>query len=282
MNRSLDWVDPTCRDWVTALGLRTVNDAWSPALAGIMINDRGDRQVLRLAHSDFPSLAYLKRWRFPEDSKYHRFPGASVLRKRARAELRNLRKLARIGVVCPRPLAFGEVKSIWGPVASALLLADLAGYESAADFLETNPEEVPRVTAGMARIVATLHSHGLFYRSPGLKHFYVPLQGDKDQPFGLIDVPRLDRKPGPVMRLVREAFNLDTPGVTRDLSKVLMGVADHLERVPEAEECFWHAYFDALPQRFKKEGILEEVRSALEKRTESRRLRAIRKSERGE
>jgi hypothetical protein len=178
-------ITPGAEGIVKSLGLRCVQDGWREDLPGKIINDRGDRQVLRIPVSESGRVVYLKRWRFTGASFYHSLPGKRALRHRAATEFENLHQLKSIGIRVPEPLFLAEERGTWGPVATLLLLEGLVDYVPASEWIQEHPEGVEFLCEGIARLIATLHRNGYYYRSPGLKHFYVRKQEPDSTPPGI-------------------------------------------------------------------------------------------------
>lgn len=263
-------ITPGAERLVESLGLHCVRDGWRENLPGKIVHDRGDRQVLRITIPDTGQLVYLKRWRFSESSPYHSFPGKNALRQRAATEFDNLKKLRTIGIRVPEPLFLAEERGMWGTVATLLLLEGLTGYVSASEWIHEHPGEKEFLCREIARLMAVLHRHNYYYRSPGLKHFYVrnqeiPASTPEDQMkkvesagsvdsnihgheqslerLALIDVPRLDRGDCPFFRSIRHKLGADPPCPERDLSKVLLTLTQELGAGTEDLRTFWTTYF---------------------------------------
>ncbi len=269
---------PGAEGLVESLGLHCVQDGWREDLPGKIINDRGDRQVLRI-HPAGPGVelpgqldrvVYLKRWRFPESSIYRIFPGKNALRQRAATEFDNLLKLRTLGIRVPEPLILAEERGKWGAVATLLLLEGLSDYVPASEWIREHPGEKEFLCREIARLMAVLHRHNYYYRSPGLKHFYVrkqelPVSTPEDQVkkeespgivdsiihgheqslerLALIDVPRLDRGDCLFFRSIRRKLGADPPCPERDLSKVLLTLTQELGAGKEDLKTFWTTYF---------------------------------------
>jgi len=273
------WIEETAIDFVRAIGLQEVKDGWRADLPGTVVNDRGDRQVVRVACQGHPEVAYLKRWRFGPQSPYRFLPGAKALRNRGRSEFQNLGFLLDLGFVVPRPLAFAEERGMWGPVASILLLENLAGYESCLQWGREHPEGHVLVATGVAEIMARLHNRDIYHRSPSLKHFYLPTGPDAGQ-FALIDVPRLDRSGSGMLEKARSWLGGETPCAERDLSKVLLSLRDELSAGDDIAEAFWTAYLNARDSVAEPRVLRERTSGLVEKRHEARRKRQKRKRQR--
>jgi hypothetical protein len=267
------WIADNTRELASRIGLGSVADGWRDDLHGEIINDRGDRQVLRIDVPDLRRTVYLKRWRFPPSSAHLWLPGSDALRRRAKTEFENLRKLARLGFTVPEPLLFGEVFGLWGPVASLLLLEGLNDYTCSADWIKDHPEDRGRIASGIAVILATLHNKGLFYRSPGLKHFYVHNDPSVDA-LALIDVPRLDRKPVGLSGWFGRLFGADIPCQERDLSKVLLTLRQELEADEEVLDAFWKTYLGQIEPTLKDEGLVARAEAMAESRGAARDAKA--------
>jgi hypothetical protein len=97
---------------IDRLRIEQVEDAWKPGLPGELVNDRGDRQVIRIQIKEWDRTIYLKRWRFPPGSPARLLPGKSALRGRGGSEFKNLKELASLGIRVPTPLFFGEERPI--------------------------------------------------------------------------------------------------------------------------------------------------------------------------
>jgi len=267
------WIRDDATEIVERIGLRSVRDAWREGLSVDIVNDRGDRQVVRIDLGT-QGICYLKRWRFPPGSKYLLFPGGGDLRKRARSELQNLQLLLNLGITVPRPLAFGEEKGLWGPVASFLLLEELSGYTCCYDRMLEHPDKPEEVVGGIATLLATLHDRRIYYRSPGLKHFYLkPGSGE----FAMLDVARLDRgKPGLVSRL-SGITGREMPCAERDLSKVLLPLRAGFSSPRQVDSLFWEAYFTKRKEVGDKGDLLRRVEEQLVLREKARERRRNRK-----
>lgn len=262
------WIADEARATVESLHLLTVEDGWRADLPGAVVNDRGDRQVVRLDDPGGGGNLYLKRWRIPEGSVFRVLPGRRGLRRRAADEFRNLQSLGRMGVRVPRPLAFGETRGAWGAVASVLLLEGLDAYRCARSWAKDHPEHRGLIAEGIARIVGALHRNHAYYRSPGLKHFYVRADSP-ESPLALLDVPRLDPPANLLRGLLGPTFGFDPPGPVRDLSKVLLTLRQELRLKGPEEEGFWIAYW-------KESGLAQDekaIRAVVEKIAERRRER---------
>lgn len=237
-------IDPEGIGLIEDLGIRTLEDGWNPGLPGEIINDRGDRQVLELVAPGTGQVVYLKRWRFPASSLFRLLPGHRTLRYRAHSEWDNLRVLRECGIRVPAPYLLAERMSLPGPEASLLLIEGLTGYTHAAEWLDRHPADRGPLCQSIACLFRRLHDHHLFYRSPGLKHFYVAGEG-LAAPLALIDVPRLDR-PGRASRFFeRMLSSIDIPGPLRDLSKVLLTLRYEIRANEKETEEFWKGYFQA-------------------------------------
>ncbi len=229
-----------------SLGFETVADAWRVDLPGEVVNDRGDRQVLRIHPPNWGGRpVYLKRWRFPLESPYRWLPGKNDLRNRGRTEKENLERLLNGGIHAPLPLAMGEVRGIWGPTDTFLLLDELSGYRASSELLPLGLEDSLSLIRGVTETLAKLHQLGWFARSPGLKHFYVSEDLSR---FGLIDVPRLDRSPSFPIRWIKGLSGGEVPGRERDLSKVFVEWSSHYPNESEWIDSFWGGYAIHCPE----------------------------------
>ena len=272
----LTWIDPTAAGLAGEIGLREVHDAWDDNLPGEIVNDRGDRQVVRIVHPRTGDFYYLKRWRFSRKSLYRYLPGAFSLRKRAASELQNLLDLQSAGIAVPKALAFGETRGPWGTVESVLLLANLDGYVSCLEWGKDHPEDLGRIAEGVARVMGILHNEGIYHRSPGLKHFY--LQPDSEAArFALLDVPRLDRNPSRLWNRIKGCLRYEIPTVERDLSKVLLGLREDFSLEGEGEGIFWQAYFEARGLPGTEETLIARVEESTQARCRARKRRNQRK-----
>lgn len=268
------WIHPSAETLFRQLHISEVSDIWKDHYPFEIVNDRGDRQVLRIDLGD-KGVFYLKRWRFPHGSKYRFLPGAGDLRRRAGDEFQNLRTLAELGIRVPQPLAFGEESGLWGPVASFLLLEELSGFVCAFEYLRTHPDDWREGVFGIARLMATLHNNGLFYRSPGLKHFY--LKPGKEE-FAMLDVARLDRgKPGWVRKVLSNWAGLETACEERDLSKVLLPLRNAVHDRGSLDAFFWETYFAHRSTENLGEDFIERVEKLTLVREASREARSTRK-----
>lgn len=244
------WIAPGAEGLIKSLGLGCVQDGWREDLPGKVINDRGDRQVLRLGLSGAgmePRVVYLKRWRFDKASLYRHLPGKRALRYRATTEFENLQRLKTIGLCVPEPLYLAGENGPWGPVATLLLLEGLVEYEPASEWILEHRDGVEFLCKGIAHLLAVLHRHGFYYRSPGLKHFYVRKPDDaggdiQDENLALIDVPRLDKGGSWLPAGLCRWLGADPPCPERDLSKVLLTLTEELAASQEQIEAFWSAY----------------------------------------
>jgi hypothetical protein len=270
------WIDETAATVVREIGLEKVRDAWDANLPGEIVNDRGDRQVVRIVHPRTGGVYYLKRWRFSPKSLYRYLPGGFSPRKRAASELRNLRDLQSAGIAVPRPLAFGETQGLWGTVESFLLLANLDGYVSCLEWGKAHPEDLCRIAEGVARVMGILHNEGIYHRSPGLKHFYLKPDSDSG-PFALLDVPRLDRDPSRFWNRIKAWLTYEIPTVERDLSKVLLGLREDLSLERDGEGAFWRAYFAARGLHGTEDDLISRVVESSEARRMARKRRKQRK-----
>ncbi len=233
------WIHTRGTGVLRELGIERVEDAWRIDLPGSVINDRGDRQVLKLQPPGVGQPVYLKRWRFSESSPFRFLPGRFALRNRATSEKRNLETLLKGGIVAPQPLALGETPGPFGPIASFLLLENLTGYSACADRLPMPIDRACEMISGITATLARLHDMGLFARSPGLKHFYVT---EDLSSFGLIDVPRLDRSPSVISKWTKQTLGGDPPSRERDLSKVLVEWETHFPDREKWLAAFWSGY----------------------------------------
>lgn len=266
------WIADEARATVESLHLLTVEDGWREDLPGALVNDRGDRQVVRLEHPGGEGNLYLKRWRIPDRSLYRWLPGRRALRSRAADEFRNLQALERIGIRVPRPLVFGETRGLWGTVASVLLLEGLDAYRCAQGWSQEHPGQECLIAEGIARIVGALHRHRIYYRSPGLKHFYVRADSP-ESPLALLDVPRLDPPAHPLRDMLGPTFGFDPPGPVRDLSKVLLTLRRELRLNRIEEEGFWAAYWKESGLPHDREAVRAVVERIAERRRERRKTR---------
>jgi len=247
-------ISPGAEGLIESLGLRCVQDGWREDLPGKVVNDRGDRQVLRIGSTGLGGpheVVYLKRWRFAESSLYRYIPGKMNLRYRAATEFENLQKLKSIGIRVPEPLFLAEERETWGPVATLLLLEGLVDYVPTSEWIREHVEGTEFLCREIAHLLAVLHRHGYYYRSPGLKHFYVhkqalvtepSLQGSPESNLALIDVPRLDHGCCQRFRKLLQRLGLDPPCPERDLSKVLITLNQELHASEDDLELFWSTY----------------------------------------
>ena len=269
------WTAEGAEKILVALGIEKVEDAWRPGFPGELVNDRGDRQVIRIEVPDWERAIYLKRWRFPPGSPARFLPGKSALRNRGASEHRNLKDLASLGIRVPRPLFFGEERGLFGPVASVLGLEDLAGYVCSRDWGKEHPEGLQAVGRGVGRILGSLHAAGIFHRSPGLKHFYLdPL--DPDAPFALLDVPRLDRT-DPHSSTYRVQLGMESPCPERDLSKTILAIRGAFPDAGTIEPAFWEGYLSTVGRKDEPDTLKETVEERTRKRQTERQERAARK-----
>src|SRR3989304_566576 len=104
------WIHPRAIEIANAIELHGVEDAWKSDLPGQVINDRGDRQVIRIELSDLGRTVFMKRWRLASKSPFLFLPGKNELRTRGRSEFLNLSRLSEIEITVPQPLAFGETQ----------------------------------------------------------------------------------------------------------------------------------------------------------------------------
>jgi hypothetical protein len=272
------WIADGAREALAELGIATVSDGWRGDLPGEIINDRGDRQVLRLRAPSYARHLYLKRWRCSLQSPLRFLPISRRLRMRARVERENLELLAKAGIAAPLPLAFGEEMGMCGPVASILILEGLDEYCCSADWIVSHPGDRRQVAVGIAKILASLHNRGLYYRSPGLKHFFVHLEG-AGRGMALIDVPRLDRSlKGPAVFL-SQLLHLDAPSPERDLSKAWLTLMGELGADEQTLAAFWDAYCESSQSNRDPKLLRDQVEPAAVRRLGGRARRAQRKGE---
>lgn len=263
-------IHPGAESLIRSLGLNRVEDAWRSDLPGVIVNDRGDRQVLRLTPPDGSKSIYLKRWSFPEGNLHRRIPGKREMRERARKEYENLLRLSEAGIRAPNPLALGESPGFGGPIATFLILEELSGFRESAQLDLDSIAVLHKVVRGAARTLSQLHRLGLFWRSPGLKHFYVD---DAMENFALIDVPRLEQKASAGMVWILRLFGGDPPCRERDLSKLL---AEILERQPDSRQWireFWEGCAESGLEEPISEAWQEKVLALAGRRLAARRRR---------
>jgi len=266
------WIEEEIRIEVERMGLRRVRDAWREDLAAEVVNDRGERQVLRIRLPESGRVIYLKRWRFSLENPRRFLPFQDETRLRARNEYRNLLKLALWGFKVPPTLLVGEEAGLWGPKATLLGVENLAGYECCADWGREHPEARGAIVRGVAALLARLHYRGIFHRSPGLKHFYLRPES-LDEPFALLDVPRLDRQPETIPRLLAELVGWEIPGPERDLSKALLGIEDEFGSDSEIGPVFFAEYFKNRTLPLDPEKVRRRILQDIERRRESRLAR---------
>jgi len=269
------WTAEGAQKVLSGLGIEQVEDAWRPGFPGALVNDRGDRQVVRIEIPEWDRAIYLKRWRFPPGSPSRWLPGKNALRNRGASEFRNLKDLFGFGIKVPAPLFFGEERGLFGPVASILGLEDLAGYDCSLDWGKEHPEALGAVGRGVGKILGTLHAAGIYHRSPGLKHFYLD-PSDPDAPFAMIDVPRLDRvAPGTT---VKATPGKDVPCPERDLSKTLLAFRGAFLESDSLESAFWDAYLSAVDRVDDADSLREAVEEWVSYRKSDREKRSTRKA----
>lgn len=269
-------IDPNAVDLIHVLGIRTLEDGWNPTLPGRVINDRGDRQVVELIVPGTGQVVYLKRWRFAPSSPYRFLPGHRDLRLRARSEWNNLHILKRIGVRVPEPYLLAERENLIGPEASILLIEGLSGYTHAAEWLVHHPANRGSLCRSIGVLFRLLHTNKLFYRSPGLKHFFVSPEG-LAAPLALIDVPRLDRPHATSNLLAHVLSRIDFPGPLRDLSKVLITIRYEVQASEDEIDGFWKSYFDVEQFYTDQQKLMAKVGKNAQQRLRSRSSRQIRK-----
>jgi tRNA A-37 threonylcarbamoyl transferase component Bud32 len=268
------WTADGADNPLAALGIEKVDDAWRPGFPGEMVNDRGDRQVVRIEIPEWDRAIYLKRWRIPPGSPSRWLPGKNALRNRGASEFRNLKDLSGFGIKVPTPLFFGEERGLFGPVASILGLEDLAGYDCSLDWGKEHPEALGAVGRGVGKILGTLHAAGIYHRSPGLKHFYLD-PSDPDAPFAMIDVPRLDRvAPGTT---VKATPGKDVPCPERDLSKTLLAFRGAFPNAGNLEPGFWESYCSTTKRSTELEALKASVEEWTRVRQKDREERSARK-----
>ncbi len=282
-------IRPGAEGLIKSLGLFSIQDGWREDLPGHLVNDRRDRQVLQLAPPppDTPTAAgrivYLKRWRFAEDSPYRYLPGKNALRHRATTEFENLQRLTNIGVRVPEPLFLAEENGLWGPVASLLLLEGLVEYVPASEWIHKHKDGAEFLCLRIACLMATLHRNDYFYRSPGLKHFYVRKQKSKSDPsrangpddnLALIDVPRLDRGCRQWLKSPWQWLGADPPCPERDLSKVFLTLTQELGASKKELEVFWSTYSIEVGVGKEAEALRRRVLDLAKARAKRRRSRS--------
>lgn len=261
-------IHPGAESIIRSLGVNRVDDAWRTDLPGVIVNDRGDRQVLRLQPPDGSNPVYLKRWRFPDGSLHRYIPGKREMRERARKEYENLLRLSEAGIRAPTPLALGETPGFGGPIASFLILEELSGFRESAQLDLDSVAVLHKVVRGAAQTLSQLHRLGLFWRSPGLKHFYVD---DAMENFALLDVPRLEKKGSAGLEWILRLLGGDPPCRERDLSKLL---AEILGRQPDSSQWireFWEGCAESAPEASKSEAWRETVLDLAQRRLAARR-----------
>ncbi|MCA9449181.1 MAG: hypothetical protein KC931_18830 [Candidatus Omnitrophica bacterium] len=238
------WAQSEGHKILATLGIKSVEDAWNPDLPGEIVNDRGDRQVLRVVPSPEEPPVYLKRWRFSTSNPRRILPGNGDLRWRARREKENLELLGVGGIVAPSPLAMGETRGPFGPVATFLFMSEMTGYRPACDLLPMPLGDAFQLIHGITETLGKLHTLDRYARSPGLKHFYVT---EDRRSFGLIDVPRLDKPAHGWMAGLKKAFGMDIPSRERDLSKIWVEWNSYFPKAEEWQEAFWRGYATHFP-----------------------------------
>ena len=234
------WVDEDLRESIAELGIRTIEDGWSDLLQGEIVHDRGERQVIRLAAPDGEHSYYLKRWRVAPYSPKRYLPLSFNTRYRTRNEFGNLTHLKELGLTVPKPIFFAEKKGVWGPDASILLLVELQPYTCCLE-LADQEEHRERIAIGIAEILGQLHSNDLFYRSPGLKHFYLH-NTDTAASLALLDVAGIQKQPTGLRKHLQTWIKSDMPGRNRDLSKVTLTLRGELGAADSVIDSFWSAY----------------------------------------
>lgn len=269
------WTAEGAKKILTALGIEKIQDAWRPGFPGEMVNDRGDRKVIRIEISDWDRAIYLKRWRFPPSSAARWLPGKGSLRNRGASEFNNLKDLSALGIRVPTPLFFGEEKGLFGPVASILGLEDLAGYVCSLDWGKEHLDGLDAIGRGVGKILGSLHAAGIYHRSPGLKHFYLDPSAP-DAPFAMIDVPRLDRVPPGTP--IEAKSGKDIPCPERDLSKTLLAFRGAFPSADNLEPAFWGAYLSAVDRVDNVDLLREEVEEWVSNRKSDREKRSLRKA----
>jgi hypothetical protein len=272
------WVDPDWEPWVLAAGIVSVDSAWNPDLPGVLVNDRGDRQVLRLEPAGETRVAYLKRWRYPGPVPFRRLlPVDRDLRHRTAWEFENLEEISALGIRVPKPVLLGQSLAPGGPVAAILLLEDLTGYQECVSWIGQDAEKGEQAAGEIGRLLGIFHRNGLYYRSPGIKHFYIDAERPEGDPrrFAILDLARIDREPISALQRLLGVAGKEIPSEQRDLTKVLLSLADSLPPGSDWQARFWEGYSGAVPGKSRE--LKQRVEQMLARKKEDREARRRRK-----
>lgn len=144
------------------------------------------RNCLKLYETDSQKLV-VKKYRTTKLTKI-----SSLFKKsKARKSFENGIRLCEMGINTPEPVAYMEIKSMWGLVKESYYVCRYIPYNAIAEYYsdETNFEQ--DVIAGFAKFAAMLHERGIIHKDLNSTNVRYERRSEGEAVFWLIDINRM-------------------------------------------------------------------------------------------